>query len=301
MVAERERCYSEAESSGWGSRREGDRLVAADGLLDRLTAEDYHPTFFRMWRQEALHRLAHRSELVQYMGQLMGAAADDVLVHPYKVLRWQWPGEDPGTAGVHQDYPELQGSERQLTMWIPFHCVDSDTGALPIYRGSHLRGVRALELADNPSGWQTRLRPGERPDVGRLRPGDVLIFTTFTVHGGAVNRTSTFRLSMDARYQPVADPLCASAVELPGFPYSWSETCAEWSPEMAHYWERLPLRLHVARDTWERWRDREALRLGSQGDSTALTALALAADGSPDPAVRDEARAILRSRIGMGA
>ena len=40
----------------------------------------------------------------------------------------------------------------------------------------------------------------------RIRAGDVLIFSVFTVHASLDNRSDRVRLSSDSRYQPASKP-----------------------------------------------------------------------------------------------
>ncbi|MFS8105233.1 phytanoyl-CoA dioxygenase family protein, partial [Lentzea alba] len=180
-----------------------------------------------------------------------------------------------------------------VPVWMPFHRVAATTGALPLYRGSHTEGVRELELADNPSGWQTRLAAHELPDIGDLDAGDVLVFTTMTVHGGSVNACNSYRVSMDVRFQPVTDPICESALTLPGYPHTWEEICEDWDSEFARYWERLDLNVVPFDDRWERWREAEALTRGRAQDAAALSALRIVASQSASVEVRAEARRLL--------
>lgn len=300
VVDVRERCYRRAERAGWAEERKGDRLLADPGFLSQVNAEDYYAVFHSMTSDERLHRLAHHPRLLALIGDLLDLPSDQVLVAPLKVLRWTWPELPTRNAGLHQDFPELQGSLRQLTVWMPFHPVGATTGALPLYRGSHAEGVRELELADNPSGWQARLAAHEVPDVGDLDAGDVLVFTTMTVHGGSVNACNSYRVSMDVRFQPVTDPICESALTLPGYPYTWQEICEDWDPEFARYWERLDLDVVPFDNRWERWREAEALVRGRACDAKALPALRIVESQSMSAEARAEARQLLDKLDSLG-
>jgi hypothetical protein len=250
-----------------------------------------------MWGYEPLHRLAHAPRILDFVTRLLGA---EVLVHPQKVIRMIAPEDDDlliqNIAGPHQDFPELQGSPRQLTLWIPFHSVDSESGTLPIYPYSHRDGVRPLRLAANPSGWQADIDDLEPPVRLRLEPGDAILFTTYTVHGGARNLSDSYRMSMDVRYQPSADPVCESAFSLPGYRFGWEDIYRDWpagADDLRYYWRRQSLNVQPHDSAWEGWRDRAAVAAGERGDEVALRALMIAAQRSADTALGKRAAELL--------
>ena len=87
---------------------------------------------------------------------------------------------DKHLLGIHQDFPELQGSSRQITVWAPFFYVDKGSGSLPVYNKKKGETLLPLELAVNPSGWQVCSEVLGNKNVFELNPGDVLLFNTFT-------------------------------------------------------------------------------------------------------------------------
>jgi hypothetical protein len=268
------------------------------GGVPNLTAERFHPVFLRMWSPASLHRLMHHHALLEAIGSLL--CGQPVLVHPRKVLRFVLPVDGDSdvspVAGPHQDFPELQGSVRQITAWTPLHRTEPSTGSLPLYPGSHLIRPRALCLASNPSGWAAEIDDLTTVHVGALDPGDVLLFSTFTVHGGACTSPCETRASVDARYQPLCDAISEKALGLVGLPYDWDAVYEGWTGgDLQYYWRRQPLRIAAHDPRWERWREQEALRRGALGDPCARQALRITASQGSSDRTRETAQRILRT------
>ncbi len=284
------------EAAGWARwDARVDRLRCRPDMWDVITPEQYNAIFRRLWSDRRLYGLAHEPALVGLVGSLL--ETDDVFVHPFKVLRLMVP--TPATEARwptrHQDFPELQGSAQQLTIWIPLFPVGPRSGALPVYPGTHTGGVLPLDLSPHPSGWEVVLPPGHRPAVGGLAPGDVLIFTTFTVHGGSVNDSDYLRVSIDARFQPLSSPISAPNLEPTGLDFDWAEAFAHWAADdpLRMYWTRRQPPTVPFDRRWEAWREREALRRGRLGDPVAERALRIAAAEAADERTRRVAAELL--------
>ena len=174
--------------------------------------------------------------LVKHIGELLDC--DELFSHPLKWIRSLPPQESETSfpAGVHQDYMELQGSSRQLTMWAPVFPVSKVSGSFPLFNTDGTKSLLPMRLAENPSGWEvTSEALGER-FVYDLDVGDVLIFNTFTPHGGATNSSDGIRVSIEARYQPLEDPMSASYLARPVIRSDWDEHYVGWSDRWAHHW-----------------------------------------------------------------
>lgn len=295
----RKHMYATMTGLHLASHVRGDRPVfPVEGLMD-APVDTFSEATRAIWGYEPLHRLAHAPQIVEFIARLLDV---EVFVHPQKVLRLIAPEDDDmliqHIAGPHQDFPELQGSRRQLTVWIPFHSVDSVSGTLPIYPGSHRDGVRPLRLAANPSGWQADVRGLASPVYHQLDPGDAIVFTTYTVHGGARNLSDSYRMSMDVRYQPLADPVCESAFSLPGYNFGWEDIYRDWpahADDLRYYWRQLPLKVQPHDLAWEDWRDRAAVAAGERGEEVALRALMIAAQRSSSTFLGKRAAELLAS------
>ena len=131
--------------------------------------------------------------------------------------------------GIHCDNVYVgRGSDRVLSLWMPFGDLDVEQSPLAICVGSHnLPGFQKLRQTygrhdpDRDSIKGAENKPGhlawDLEDVtehfgGRwkttnFRAGHVLIFPPFTIHCGLDNITDRYRISCDCRFQPAADPV----------------------------------------------------------------------------------------------
>ena len=76
--------------------------------------------------------------------------------------------------------------------------------------------------------------------TGAFKAGDALIFQDVTVHKALPNRTREIRMSFDARFQPVSQPIADTNM----VPYSgcgtWEDVYAGWErSDGQYYWNEL--------------------------------------------------------------
>jgi phytanoyl-CoA dioxygenase PhyH len=282
----------EAGWGDWDGKRAGIRC--RPDIWDVLTPDRYNAVFRFLWTHRDVYSLAHEPSLLAVIQALLRA---EPFVHPLKIFRIMvpTPADEPRWPARHQDFPELQGASDQLTVWIPLFPVGPASGALPIYPGTHRHGILPLSLSTHPSGWQVVLPDGSVPDISDIDPGDVLVFSTFTVHGGSVNQSENIRVSVDVRYQPMSSPICAANLDINGVDYTWEEGFSHWD-------DRDPLKLYWLRrrpptvpfdPRWELWREAEAIRSGRQGDAQATRALHIVSMESESAEIRAEAAELL--------
>jgi len=137
-------------------------------------------------------------------------------------------GRGKGT-GIHCDNVYVgRGSNRVLSIWIPFGDLTVEQSPLAICVGSHNEpGFHKLKQtygrhdpdrdtikgANNAPGhlsWDLEdvtEHFGGRWKTTNFRAGDVLIFPPFTIHCGLDNTTDRYRISCDCRFQPAVDPV----------------------------------------------------------------------------------------------
>ena len=141
--------------------------------------------------------------------------------------------KSPGRATApHCDIVYMgRGTQHLYTIWIPLGDVPLEMGPLMVLEGSH-RSKTLLEKyckmdADEGNGvfnWHYRhggfFRGGQytKNPVAAQRElggrwlttdfvmGDLMVFSTFTLHGSLDNRSNQIRLSADARYQLASEP-----------------------------------------------------------------------------------------------
>jgi len=223
---------------------------SADGIAD-VAAYDATPeevTSFRgvvigpdgykaLYRLEAFHRLAHHPALVSLYERLLGAP---VLVHPRTIARVMIPSARTHPTPPHQDFIHVQGSDRTMTAWIPLGDCPGELGGLAVLAGSHREGLLSYRPADGagdieaylcnlPYGWVTT----------DYRAGDVLTFTSQTVHRSLPNRTGErIRLSVDYRYQPAGEPVDQGTLEPHVGVATWDEVYADWpeDSDLRYFW-----------------------------------------------------------------
>jgi hypothetical protein len=200
--------------------------------------------FRRLYSLERLHRLPHHQRLLRLAGLHCDEAP--VLVHPKPALRVVFPAEPAQSTATppHQDHLGMQGTTEAYTVWMALSRCDRRSGVIAVARGSHRGGPRGYfpsagarvatcDAADLDGRWVTA-------DLG---PGDVFIFHSLTVHRALPNTSDQVRISVDARYQSAALPICAVSLGDPPH-MSWDEMYTGWpsgSEDLQRYWEDLTL------------------------------------------------------------
>ncbi|GAB2991793.1 phytanoyl-CoA dioxygenase family protein [Saccharothrix stipae] len=288
-----------AAAAGWLNAAEAaeDGLPAVDvEAMARCGEPDREATRRAMWNRREFHALMHSPAL---LGVVEGLLGEPVFPHPRKVPRLVPPEAAGGSfvSGWHQDHPGVQGSARTLTAWTPLAPVSARSGGLAVVPGSHRDGVLPLRLsAGTIVGWEIDTAV-DAVRSGPMWPGDVLVFTAHTVHGGGRNTGQGLRLSADCRYQPLREPVCRDSLEL-DVGHSWDEVYRTWpgggvDDPLARYWHELPLDVVDYDRRADSVREREAIAAGRNHDPRAARALRITAAHSADPAVAAEAAALL--------
>jgi hypothetical protein len=254
---------------------------------------EYRAVHRRMWSNEGLHALMHDPNLLDTVRVFVG---EDVLVHPLKVLRAEFPDPPHAVAATttwHQDFPTTQGSLNTVTAWTPLTRCDAYTGALRVVPGSHNSGVASMRVVSTADGWAPDVSFDEY-HCGPIEPGDVIFFSALTLHGASTNRGTRLRLSIDCRYQPVAEPISRYCLKPLDPQYRWDQLYEGWREDKLKYYWRDHSLLEVNYDpTWARAREQAALEAARAGDTAAIPALALIARFRPGTPAGDEASQLL--------
>lgn len=176
-------------------------------------------------RSDALVSVLYGPRMTGFYERLFGEA---VRHYDFTWLRAVPPGK--GTKPHGDSVFMNRGTTRQLTAWVPLGDVDLVQGGLVVLEGSHrLADVRErygnLDVdtfcsnldADQPR-WDgsisedpqaLRREFGLRWVTGEFAAGDLLTFTTYTLHTSLDNNSDRVRISSDSRYQrasEAADP-----------------------------------------------------------------------------------------------
>ncbi|MBV8137607.1 MAG: phytanoyl-CoA dioxygenase family protein [Deltaproteobacteria bacterium] len=159
-----------------------------------------------------LRRVTHGWRLRELVSLVFDASARP---HDYLFVR---PAPVGNGTDLHYDYPFFAGRASQIvTCWVPLGEIPISDGPLVVVEGSH-RLIGAIELmrltgdprtfaATRDAAYQSTAR-GARLLTAHFQPGDVIVFSGFTMHGSLDNHSPAgrVRLSVDVRYQPATDP-----------------------------------------------------------------------------------------------
>ena len=170
----------------------------------------------------AIRRLVHAGRIMEHFERFLGGPArafDFIWLRAVRV---------GGATGCHYDVVYMgRGTKNLYTSWIPLGDVPYADGPLLILENSHrLEELRSTygEVdvdSDRPNPWgggwfsrnplEVQAKYGGRwltASDGGFRTGDLLIFSMYTMHCSAENRSpvNRIRLSSDTRYQLASEP-----------------------------------------------------------------------------------------------
>jgi 2-aminoethylphosphonate dioxygenase len=147
----------------------------------------------------ACHNLAHDPRLLGALAALYGEPAclfKDKLIY-----------KPPGLTGyaLHQDWIGWPGFPRSfLTVLIPFDAAERDNGATEVFPGYHHMGP-LTEVDGDYHELPAGLVDASRGVLMELQPGDVGIFSGFTPHRSAPNRSARWRRQLYLSYNKLSD------------------------------------------------------------------------------------------------
>ncbi len=192
----------------------------------------------------SFHALPHHPVLQKVMKLLVGP---HLLIHPKPVGRLIFPDFARAVTPAHQDYTAVAGDEETFTAWLALHDCPIEQGPLRVMDGSHRFGRQPTV------GESGCISPGtERGDKwvgGEIHAGDLLLFSSLTVHEAAPNISNRLRISLDWRFQSYQRAINPGVLEFAGSGRrSWEKTYAHWpTDELKYYWTRLPLQLRPSK------------------------------------------------------
>ena len=194
------------------------------------------------WVKRSCHDLIHDNAPLQkllFSGRMI-EIFERLLESPVRHLDFTWirvMGPGKGTAPHADSVYMNRGTKRLYTSWVPLIDVPLEVGGLTVMPGTH-RHERLVEnyasrdvdihCQNRPArapkdahGWTgpagdgklsanpVRLQKGLKAPwltAEHYRPGDLVIFSIYTVHGSLDNHTDRVRLSTDTRYQRADEP-----------------------------------------------------------------------------------------------
>ena len=100
----------------------------------------------------------------------------------------------------------------------------------------------------------------------RFKQGDVLFFHSMTVHRGAPATGSRLRLSVDLRFQRIADPILPGSLNPHDPDVTWEQIYAGWAPgQHQYYWRDWDLNLGEFDPQYNEKRDAMAFEVAAKG------------------------------------
>jgi hypothetical protein len=147
----------------------------------------------------AVERVARSPQMLDLVGQLYGERAclfKDKLIY-----------KPPGAEGyrLHQDYIAWESFPTSfLTAVVAIDACDQENGATEVFRGYHLRGCMS------PMDGMYHQLPDESVEESAgvcltLEPGDVAVFSGYTPHRSAPNRSDRARRLLYLSYNAFSD------------------------------------------------------------------------------------------------
>lgn len=231
--------------AGW-LRSETDPLdrIANPGAACCEDDQAFRGVYDKVFCLPSFHELPHHPVLQQAMKAIVGT---HLLIHPKPVGRLIFPNFERAITPAHQDYTAVAGDEETFTAWLPLHDCPIEQGPLRVMDGSHRFGQQptAGQTGCIPSGTER----GIEWVSGEIYAGDLLLFSSLTVHEAAPNLSNRLRISLDWRFQSYQRAINPGVLVFAGSGRrSWEKTYANWpSDELKYYWTRLPLQLRPSK------------------------------------------------------
>jgi ectoine hydroxylase-related dioxygenase (phytanoyl-CoA dioxygenase family) len=273
ILAVRERLLAKAATGGWLHPDSPVQAGIANPAAACKDPEDRYMRVFRgLWMDEELHRLRIHPVVTDLFTRIFGEPA---LAHPMFVQRNIFPqaGSFDFTTGMHQDRVHIGGAT-SYALWMPLGDCPREKGALAVAAGSHTKGILETRVGSGAGGMDIAVPIPGTWVTGAFRAGDALIFQDVTVHKALRNRTREIRMSFDARFQPVSQPVADTNM----VPYAgcgtWEDVYAGWKrTDGQYFWKDLTLDIvPLDRSHYER-RDAQALEMAERGDRQARDAI----------------------------
>jgi phytanoyl-CoA dioxygenase PhyH len=205
-----------------------------------------------IYKLQDFHALGHDPALLDLYDGLLGG---NVIRQPLSIARVMVPGTKAAPTPAHQDFIHIQGTRNVWTAWFPLGDCPVELGGLTVLVGSHADGLLTYHAAQGAGELEAYICSSGYPwGVADFTAGDVLTFTSLTVHRGMPNqRGERVRLSVDMRYQRADEPITPSSLTPHCDILSWDEVYAGWTDEsLMYYWVDRDLPL-VDRDEELRW------------------------------------------------
>ena len=255
---------------------------------------NYMERYGKMYLLPEFHAMQHRPELLELLERMCG---EPVMPHPRLIGRTIFPQREAFTTPPHQDFIPIQGTAATYTAWFPLSDLLPGMGGLQVAEGSHQRGVYDFRPSLGAGGIEITESFEDAWRGNPLSQGDVIFFHSMAVHQGVPNTSASLRLSIDARFQKISDPLDAGSLLPHTRPQTWEEIYADWPAdnELKYYWKKWDLQIVEYDNSYHQRRDETGLAMAAQGDPQSRSTLQRIIARDPDPTKRQRAQELLDS------
>ena len=247
----------------------------------------YMGVYHHMYKLPEFHALQHHPNIVGVIEAILG---EPVMPHARIIGRTIFPQREVFTTPPHQDFIPIQGTADTYTAWVPLCDIPPELGGLQIASGSHRQGVYDFRPAMGAGGIAVT-NPLEGTWVNSpFKQGDVLIFHSMAVHKGVSNSSDRLRMSIDARYQKISDPIALGSLQPHSQPHTWEEVYSDWpAGGLQYYWEKWNMTVKEYDNSYHDKRDRLGIEMAEKGDKRSLSVLQRIVARDTDPAKRQQA------------
>ena len=285
-------CLEIARDAAWIKRDTSlaDAIADLNGFCVEPQPE-YMGVYRHMYKLQEFQALQHHPNLIRVMEGILG---EPVMPHAHIIGRTIFPQQEVFTTPPHQDFIPIQGTVETYTAWIPLCDIPPELGGLQIASGSHRHGVYDFRPAMGAGGIEIT-NPLEGTWVNNpFKQGDVLIFHSMAVHKGVSNSSDRLRMSIDARYQKISDPIAPGSLQPHSQPNTWEEIYADWPPNgLQYYWQKWDLEVKEYDNTYHEKRDQMGLEMAEKGDKRSISVLQRIVARDADPVKRERAETLL--------
>lgn len=281
-----------AQEAGWVKKNAPLEDAIAD--LNGFCVEPepkYMGVYHQMYKLAEFHALQHHPNIVGVIEAILG---EPVMPHARIIGRTIFPQREVFTTPPHQDFIPIQGTADTYTAWVPLCDIPPELGGLQIASGSHRQGVYEFRPAMGAGGIAVT-NPLEGTWVNSpFKQGDVLIFHSMAVHKGVSNSSDRLRMSIDARYQKISDPIAPGSLQPHSQPHTWEEVYSDWpAGGLQYYWEKWNMTVKEYDNSYHDKRDRLGIEMAEKGDKRSLSVLQRIVARDTDPAKRQQAADLL--------
>ena len=281
------------EEVGWVKDRSVEEDIANLKAFCVEPEQPYMEVMIRVLSIIQFQAIKHHPDLLAVVKALVGG---EVLPHPRLIGRTIFPQKVEYTTPPHQDWVPIQGTKETYTAWFPVSDLAGKMGGLQFCAGSHQGGVYEFSPALGAGGMEVTEKLEGEWVHNPVEQGDVLFFHSLMVHKGVANRSNRLRLSIDARFQRIDQPIAPGSLLPHGQEMcNWEQLYANWPPDspLKYYWQKHRLKIQPFDPSYVEKRDRLGLEMAASGDPRARSVLQRIVARDSDPEKRAQAASLL--------